>query len=126
MKTTKITYYVSTVLVSLLMALSVYSYFTDPKIKETFEHLGFPDYFRIELAYAKAIGVVLLWIPIRQVRDLAYIGFGITFVSAFIAHISTGDPIGMAIFPLIVLAVLLVSYLSFRKVESAGELDADV
>ena len=126
MKTTKIIYYVSTVIVSFLMAFSAYSYLTDPKYKDIFTHLGFPDFFRIELAYAKVIGVVLLWIPIRQVRDIAYIGFGITFVSAFIAHISVGDPAQYWSFPLIVLAILLVSYLTFRKVEAAGELDADV
>jgi hypothetical protein len=46
---------------------SAYAYLTKPEIKEAFHHLGFADYFRIELAVAKLIGAI-------------YSGFTITFI----------------------------------------------
>ena len=48
----KIAYYVSTGLLSLAMALSTYAYLVNPATKAGFQHLGFPDYFRVELGIA--------------------------------------------------------------------------
>ena len=55
-----------------------------------FPHLGLPDYLRIELTIAKALGVLALLIPAvpRKVKEFAYFGFGITLISASIAHFS--------------------------------------
>jgi hypothetical protein len=35
-----------------------------PKVAEAFTHLGFPDYFRVELSWARLLGVVLLLAPV--------------------------------------------------------------
>ncbi|MGZ8781271.1 MAG: DoxX family protein [Thermoanaerobaculia bacterium] len=35
-----------------------------PRVAEAFAHLGFPDYFRVELSWAKLLGVVLLLVPV--------------------------------------------------------------
>ena len=86
-KTIKITYWISTAIVSLMMIFSAYSYFTNPEVKQGFQHLGFPDYFRVELAIAKILGAIILLAPIKgQVKEWAYAGFAFTFISAFIAH----------------------------------------
>ncbi len=74
-------------------------------------------YFRIELAIAKIIGVVVLLIPSipKEIKDMTYVGFAITFISAFIAHTSSGDPISVAIMPLVFLGILMVSFIYSKK-----------
>jgi hypothetical protein len=66
MKTLKITYWATTVIVALMMTYSAYAYLTQAALLQAFQHLGFPDYFRIELAVAKLIGAALLLIPLTE------------------------------------------------------------
>ena len=55
-------------------------------------HLGFPAYFRVELSWAKVLGVIALLAPVpARIREWAYAGFAITLLSALIAHLSMGD-----------------------------------
>jgi hypothetical protein len=62
------------------------------QVAEAFTHLGFPDYFRVELSWAKLLGVVLLLAPVpARLEEWAYAGFAITLGSALIAHLSVGD-----------------------------------
>lgn len=86
-------------------------------MKGAFTHLGFPDYFRIELTVAKTLGVITLLLPSipRKAKEFAYFGFAITLISASIAHFSSGDSISFVIDPLLFLGVLATSYLYFRK-----------
>jgi len=86
-------------------------------MKGAFKHLGLPDYFRIELTVAKALGVLAVLVPMvpRKVKEFAYFGFGLTFISAGIAHFATGDPFFFVIDPLIFFGVLIVSYVYFEK-----------
>lgn len=116
MGTTKIIYWVSTGLVVLAMIYSSYSDLYSVMVKEEFVHLGFPGYFRIELGVMKIIGIVLLLAPLPKfTKEWAYAGFAITFVSAFIAHTASGDPISARIAPLMILVFLLISSFSFHK-----------
>ena len=63
-----------------------------PQVAEAFTHLGFPAYFRVELSWAKFLGVVLLLAPVPpRLKEWAYAGFAITLVSALIAHFAVGD-----------------------------------
>lgn len=119
MKTTKITYYITTGLLSVLMLFSAYAYLTNPDMKGAFQHLGFPDYFRIELAIAKLLAAFALWVPFRLAKDVAYIGLSISFISATIAHSAAGDPISACIVPLVIFAILVLSYLTGRKLATA-------
>lgn len=119
MKATKIVYYVSTGFISLTMLFSVYAYLTKPQVIQAFQHLGFPDYFRIELAAAKFIGAFLLWLPVRFLKDAAYVGFAINFVSAIIAHICLKDSTFHTVAPAVVLLVLVLSFLSYQKLSAA-------
>jgi len=116
MKAIKITYWVSTSIVSLMMLVSSYMYFTNPMIAGTFHHLGFPEYFRIELGSAKLIGLLILIIPTyARLKEWAYAGFTITFISAAIAHTESGDGAQIIATPLILLVILFVSYFTFHK-----------
>ena len=83
-----------------------------------FTHLGLPNYFRIELTVAKALGVLVLLVPRvpHKLREFAYFGFAITFLSASIAHFSVGDGIMFVIDPLLFLCALIVSYWYFNKI----------
>lgn len=84
-------------------------------MKGAFTHLGYPSYFRIELTTAKVLGVLAMLVPgiPRKIKEFAYFGFGITLLSASIAHFSVGDPAIFAIDPLFFLAALLASYALF-------------
>lgn len=116
MRTTKIIYWVATIIVSLMMAFSAYSYLTNPDIKQAFVHLGFPGYFRVELAIAKLMGAVLLLAPVAaRIKEWTYASFFIVFVSAFIAHTASADVISMRVMPLIFLALLATSYIAWHK-----------
>ncbi len=116
MKAMKIMYWISTGLLSVMMLFSAYAYITQPQMAQGFAHLGFPGYFRIELAIAKVIGIAVLLLPVSaKVKEWAYAGFGITFISAFIAHSASGDPVSMRIMPVIALALLSVSYILENK-----------
>jgi len=112
MKRNTFIYWVSTGLLTFMMLFSAYSYLTNPDMKSAFVHLGFPDYFRVELGIVKILGALALLLTMvpRQLKDLAYFGFALTFISAIIAHISSGDPFVMATMPFLFLAVLAVSY----------------
>lgn len=118
MKAFKITYWITTSIISLMMTYSAVAYLTKPQMAQAFHHLGFPDYFRVELAVAKVLGAILLIIPVSaKAKEWAYAGFFITFVSAFIAHTASGDPVAVRIAPVVFLVVLGVSYVSWGKKE---------
>jgi hypothetical protein len=119
MKANKIFYWILTGIIALMMYFSAYSYIANPQVAQTFHHLGFPDYFRIELAILKFIGATLLLLPVYvRVKEWTYAGFSIVFVSAFIAHTASGDPTFNRIMPLIFLALLIGSYITYHKVFS--------
>jgi len=115
MKSIKIIYWSTTVIVSLMMVFTAYSYLTNPAIAQAFQHLGFPGYFRVELAIAKLIGAVVLLSPVNaRIKEWTYAGFAITFISAFIAHAAMSDKPGLVMTPIFLL-LLAVSYISWHK-----------
>jgi hypothetical protein len=95
-------------------------------MKGAFGHLGFPDYFRIELTVAKTLGVLALLIPgiPFKAKEFAYAGFAITLISASIAHFSSGDPVLFVVDPLLFLGALVTSYVYFNKL-NRHEYDRD-
>ncbi len=120
MKTIKITYWTTTALLAVMMLFSAYAYLTKPEMKQGFGHLGFPDYFRVELAIAKLLGAVVLLAPLApRLKEWAYAGFAITFVSAFVAHVALADPVSNRLGPVIALVLLAVSYLTYHKRSAA-------
>lgn len=102
MNKNKIIYWTTTGIISAMMVFSAYGYFSNPDMKAAFVHLGFPDYFRIELGVLKVLGALALILPMvpNKIKSFAYFGFALTFVSAFIAHTASGDPIAVAAAPI--------------------------
>ena len=85
-------YWIATALFCLQMAFTAYAQLQLPQVAEAFTHLGFPDYFRVQLSWAKLLGVVLLLAPLpARLKEWAYAGFAIDIASAVIAHLAVGD-----------------------------------
>jgi hypothetical protein len=95
-----------------------------PEGAQAITRLGFPGYFRVELAWAKFLGVAVLLAPVpAQLKEWAYAGFAINLVSALIAHLSMGDgPPALA--PSAATSVLWgLSYVLWRRRQAAAARD---
>lgn len=91
-KATTIVYWIVTALFCLQMGFTAYAQLSLPEVAQAFTHLGFPDYFRVELSWAKFVGVGLLLLPVPpRLKEWAYAGFAIDLASAVIAHVAVGD-----------------------------------
>lgn len=97
-------------------------YFINPLVAKEIENMGFPDYFRIELGAAKLIGATILIVPLfsNRIKEWAYAGFTIVFISAIIAHISI-EGFSTVINPVVSLSLLAISYLYFNKINKHKE-----
>ena len=85
-------FWIVTALFCLQIGFTAYAQLRLPQVAEAFTRLGFPAYFRVELAWAKLLGVVLLLAPVpARLKEWAYAGFAINLASALIAHFSVGD-----------------------------------
>ena len=88
-RSTTVAYWIATALFCLQMSFSAYAQLSLPEVAVAFTELGFPGYFRVELALAKILGVVLLLAPVpARPREWAYAGFAIDLASALIAHLA--------------------------------------
>ena len=127
MKKNKIIYWIATGILGAIMLFSAFGYLTSEHMKAAFVHLGFSGYFRIELAIARIIGVFVLLIPSipKEIKDMANVGFAITFISGFIAHTSSGDPLSVAIMPLVFFVILIVSYIYSKKYHAISSIGSN-
>ncbi len=117
MKKNKIIYWITTSIIVAFDALMPALTFNMPLAKEGISHLGYPDYFRIELTIFKVIGGIILILPMIKPRykEWAYAGFGISLIAACIANWTVDGFSGNAIFPLVILGILIVSYVYYHK-----------
>jgi len=86
-------------------------------------HLGYPAYFVAILAVFKVLGSIALIVPMvpKRIKEWAYAGFTFNLISASTSVcIVDGFGFGM-FFPLIILAVLIASYISYNKIETVSE-----
>lgn len=91
-KANTIVYWIITAIFCLQIGFTAYAQLRLPQVADMFIHLGFPAYFRVELSWAKFVGVALLLAPIPvRLKEWAYAGFAMTLASALIAHLSVGD-----------------------------------
>jgi uncharacterized membrane protein YphA (DoxX/SURF4 family) len=91
-KTGTVVYWIVTALFCLQIGFTAYAQLRLPQVAEMFTHLGFPAYFRVQLSWAKLLGIVLLLAPVpARLKEWAYAGFAIILASALIAHLAVGD-----------------------------------
>jgi len=121
-KKDRIIYWIFTSIFFLLDSLMPALTFNTELAKQGIHHLGYPDYFRIELSIGKIIGGLLLILPMVPVRfkEWAYVGFGISLISASISHMAVDHDAGQAAFPIVGLTILLISYVYFHKIKVRG------
>jgi hypothetical protein len=91
-KAPAIAYWIVTALFCVQMGFTAFAQLKLPQVAQAFAHLGFPDYFRVELSWAKFLGAALLLVPApARLKEWAYAGFAIDLVSALLAHLAVGD-----------------------------------
>lgn len=111
-------YFVSTGVLALFILPGIF-FINSPMAQEGTKHLGLPNWFRLELGVASFIGGFILIIPIigKRIKEWAYVGLGIVYISAFIAHLSVDGIVPMSFTPLVTFAFLLTSYLTYHKIK---------
>jgi len=117
MKRNKIIYWVATLLIFLFESVMPAFTFNSEVAKQGISHLGYPDYFRVAFSMFKVAGGLVLVLPFfpPRAKEWAYAGFTFDFVFAFISIWAVDGLQAMTFFPLIVLAVLAVSYIFYHK-----------
>ncbi|MCX6593462.1 MAG: DoxX family protein [Acidobacteria bacterium] len=114
----RIAYWTATALFCLQLGFTAYAQLALPQVAESFAHLGFPPYFRVELSYAKFLGVMLLLAPVpSRLKEWAYAGFAITLASALIAHLAAGDGPDAWSWAAATSVLWAASYLLWRRVQ---------
>lgn len=110
----RLTHWIITGAISFFMLFS--AYISGTRVTE-FAHLGFPNYFRLELTIAKIIGAIVLLFPQTpaRVREWIYVSFTIVLISAAIAKYNSGYPLKEVAEPLVVLTIMVSSVLYLNK-----------
>lgn len=117
LKATKIIYWISTGLLALFILSG--SFFMNSQMAiDGMHHLGVPEWFRWELNIGHVIGGLLLIIPVgMRLKEWTYVALGIDNISAFIALFSIDGAVPTSFEPLVSLAILIVSYVSYHKIK---------
>jgi hypothetical protein len=119
MKKTKIIYWITTSIICLFASTAI---FMNSKMAiDGATHLGVPRWLGLEISIGQLLGLILLIVPAvpAKVKEWAYVGFGILYISAAVAHIAIGDPLNNTIMAFVFFGLLLVSYISFHKIQAA-------
>jgi hypothetical protein len=113
-------FWAATALFCLQMSFTAYAQLQLPQVAEAFNHLGFPPYFRVELSWAKFLGVALLLAPVSgRLKEWAYAGFAINLASAVFAHLSVGDGPQAWSWPAATFVLWALSYFFWRRLQAA-------
>src|SRR5688572_25177059 len=121
MKTVKIIFWTTTILIFLFEGVMPALTSQTELAKEGIRHLGYPEYFGVLLTVFKILGSLALVIPKipARIKEWAYAGFAFDFISACVSLWAV-DGFGVqTIFPLIVLAILAVSYTYYHKLNTS-------
>ena len=120
-KRNKIIYWISTLWLALgMLSTGAVQLFKVKTEVDMITHLGYPVYFLTILGIWKFLGVIAVLIPkFPLVKEWAYAGFTFDFIFATISHGAVDGINGQTFFPLVVLAILSVSYIYYHKLSNA-------
>jgi len=112
MKKDKRTYWISTGIIAAIMLFSMYKMYTPD-----YDRMHLPNYLRVELSVFKILGLIVLLVPQfpMRMKEWAYAGFGITLISAIVAHYSSGDALARSLEPVFFLIALVISNIYLHK-----------
>lgn len=107
-------YWTATVLLCAFLALSAASYLLHQTTIRGIRTLGFPDYFRIQLAILKLAAIPVLLFPEapNTLQIAAYAGVAFFLITAMVAHFAHRDPIWLNLINVVLLGMLSLSYLT--------------
>lgn len=117
-KSVKITFWICTILVGFFTIPSIFVV-NLPSSIDIFTHLGvWADWFRWELEGAKTLAGIILLLPMIKwrIKEWAYVGLGIDFLSAVIA-ITAVDGVAKGAPVLLFVVVLAISYFTYHKIQ---------
>lgn len=117
MKSTKIIYWIFTILLVALMLLSAISSFKETAEGVTMlKHLGFSYGIIKLLSVAKILGVIAILVPgFPRLKEWAYAGFTFDLVGAIYSGLSAGDSITQWIPVILGLVFVFGSYIFYHK-----------
>ena len=123
-KTIKITYWCLIVLFSLATLGDAFGGITKQQAGiDVLNHLGYPIYIMPFMGYLKVLGVIaLLQTKFRVLKEWAFAGFAFIFIGAAVSRGAMGDGVGMVAMPLVMLAVLFVTYWFWRKYDALNNI----
>lgn len=126
MKKNKIIFWVCTIIIALMegvMPLATWIFAPQYMTVGT-KALGYPNYFAYTLVVAKILGVIAIVYPKtpKMIKEWAYAGFTFNLLFAFISHALVDKEIGNMIMPLVVLAVLIISYIYKDKISNNNKI----
>jgi hypothetical protein len=123
MKKDKIIFWTATIIIAIFEGVMPALTSQTELAKEGIRHLGYPEYFGNALVVFKILGVLALVIPRvpKRVKEWAYAGFVFDFIFATISHWAVDGPNVLTFFPLVILAILMVSYVYYHKLNPEKE-----
>lgn len=117
-KTTKAIYWVTTVIIFLFEGVMPALTSQTQLAKQGIQHLGYPEYFGNAFVIFKVLGTLALIIPQipNRIKEWAYAGFAFDFIFASISNWAVDGLSFLTFFPLIFLAILIMSYITHEKI----------
>jgi hypothetical protein len=111
--TRKIAYWASTAIVAVAL-LGALTYLTgSEQVVSGFAKAGYPQHLRIVLGIVKPAAAVVLLLPgLPLLKEWAYAGVTFAWIMAFISAYSIGEGPQTWALPLVLLALLVVSYMT--------------
>jgi len=115
-KSIKVAYWVSTGLLALFILPGVF-FMNSPEAQEGTKHLGIPQWLALEIGIGHFIGGLILILPFigKRIKEWAYVGCGIKYISALIGHLAIDGPVAVSFSPLVIFGLLLISYFTYHQ-----------
>ena len=116
----QIIYWASTLLLSLFLLWSAFTYFFNETTIIGIRELGIRDYLRIQFAVFKIISVIILILPSipPSIKQWAYSFIFFFLITAIVAHSVHGDPIFLSIINLFSICLLVISNIYLHKLNN--------
>lgn len=119
-KTTKILYWIFTILLCLMLFADGFGGITQQQAgQDVLKHLGYPMYLLIITGVAKWLALIAILQPnFKVIKEWAYAGVSVNFIGAFASRAFVGDSFFETILPIIMLAIMFISYFLWKKIYS--------
>jgi VIT1/CCC1 family predicted Fe2+/Mn2+ transporter len=107
----RIVYWISTGILSLMLLMSLSYLISNEQMVSSWAKSGYPQHLRIVLGIAKPAAAIVILLPgLALLKEWAYAGVTFALVMAFISAKLSGEGPQVWPLPLVLLALLVVSY----------------